>query len=107
VGKGEVLAYAEEVCSNVEPIGIQKVEVAEQGGLENGKREIPEHLINLFDKSKGELNEQEQTQLSELLCEFEDVFAKSEFDLGKFNTILHSRLKCQDTRPLGAMGTHP
>jgi hypothetical protein len=34
------------------------------GGLENGKREIPEHLINLFDKSKGELNEQEQTQLS-------------------------------------------
>jgi hypothetical protein len=37
---------------------------------------IPEHLTNLFDKSKGELNEQEQTQLSELLCEFEDVFAK-------------------------------
>jgi hypothetical protein len=91
-------------------------------------------LINLFDKSKGELNEQEQTQLRELLCEFEDVFAKSEFDLGKFNTIqhgidtganrpvkqrirrtplgpiwntIHSQLKCQDTRPLGAMGTHP
>jgi hypothetical protein len=46
-------------------------------------------LTILFDKSKGELNEQEQTQLSELLCEFEDVFAKSEFDLGKFNTIQH------------------
>jgi hypothetical protein len=59
------------------------------GGQENGKREIPEHLTNLFDKSKGELNGQEQTQLSELLCEFEDVFAKSEFDLGKFNTIQH------------------
>ena len=59
------------------------------GGLENGKREIPEHLINLFDKSKGELDEQEQTQLSELLSEFEDVFAKSEFNLGKFNTIQH------------------
>ena len=83
------MAYAEEVCSNVESIGVQKVEVAEQGGLENGKREIPEHLINLFDKSKGELNEQEQTQLSEILCEFEDVFAKSEIDLGKFNTIQH------------------
>ena len=75
VEKGEVLAYAEEVCLNVETIGIQKVEVAEKGGPENGKREIPEHLTNLFDKSKGELNEQEQTQLSELLCEFEDVFA--------------------------------
>ena len=59
------------------------------GGQENGKREIPEHLTNLFDKSKGELNGQEQIQLSELLCELEDVFAKSEFDLGKFNTIQH------------------
>jgi hypothetical protein len=66
VEKEEILAYAEEVCSNVEPIGIQKVEVAEQGGQENGKLEIPEHLTNLFDKSKGELNGQEQTQLSEL-----------------------------------------
>ena len=65
VEKGEVLVYAEEVCSNVEPIGIQKVEVAQQGGQENGKRKIPEYLTNLFDKSKGELNEQEQTQLSE------------------------------------------
>jgi hypothetical protein len=39
VGKGEVLAYAEEVCSNVEPIGVQKVEVAEQGvqRMEKGK----------------------------------------------------------------------
>jgi hypothetical protein len=27
VEKGEVLAYAEEVCSNVETIGVQKVEV--------------------------------------------------------------------------------
>ena len=87
--KGEVLAYAEEVCSKVEPVGIQKVEVAEQEVQENGKREIPKHLTNLFEKSKGELNGQEQTQLSELLCEFEDVFAKSEFDLRKFNAIQH------------------
>ena len=61
--------------------GEVEMEGNQQGGPENGKREIPEHLTNLFDKSKGELNEQEQTQLSELLCEFEDVFAKSEFDL--------------------------
>ena len=52
---------------------MQKVEVAKQEGQENGKRDIPEHLTNLFEKSKGELNGQEQTKLSELLCEFEDV----------------------------------
>jgi hypothetical protein len=87
--KGEVLAYAEEVCSKVEPVGIQKVEVAEQEVQKKEKREIPEHLTNLFEKSKGELNGQEQTQLSELLCEFEDMFANTEFDLVKFNTIQH------------------
>jgi hypothetical protein len=36
-----------------ETIGVQKVEVAEKGGPENGKREIPEHLTNIFDKSKA------------------------------------------------------
>jgi hypothetical protein len=60
----------------VGPGGIQKVEVAEQEVQEKGEREIPEHLSNLFEKSKGELNGQEQTHLRELLCEFEDVFAK-------------------------------
>ena len=37
--KQEVLAHAEEVCSKVEPVGIQKVEVAEQGvkRMENEK----------------------------------------------------------------------
>ena len=87
--KGEVLAYAEEMCSKVEPVGIQKVDVAEQEVQEKGEREIPEHMSNLFEKSKGELNGQEQTQLRELLCEFEDVLAKSEFDLRKFNAIQH------------------
>jgi hypothetical protein len=39
VEKDEILAYAEEVCSNVEPIGIQKVEVANRGvkRMENWK----------------------------------------------------------------------
>ena len=46
-------------------------------------------MANLFEKSNGELNGQEQTQLRELLCEFEDVLAKSEFDLRKFNAIQH------------------
>jgi hypothetical protein len=50
--KGEVLAYAEGVCSKVEPVGIQNVEVAEQEVQEKGKREIHEHLSNLFEKSE-------------------------------------------------------
>jgi hypothetical protein len=59
------------------------------GGQGKREREIPEHLVNLFEKLKGELTEQEQGHLRELLCEFEDVFAKNEFDLGKFDAIKH------------------
>jgi hypothetical protein len=87
--KGVVLTYAEEVCLKVEPVGIQKVEIAEQEVQEEGEREIPEHLINLFEKSKEEQTGQEQGHLGELLCEFEDMFAKNEFDLGKFDAIKH------------------
>ena len=39
--KGEVLAYAEEVCSKVEPVGIQKVEIAEPGVKRMEKRKFP------------------------------------------------------------------
>ena len=56
-------------------------------------------MTSLFDKSKGELNEQEQTHLRELLCEFEDVFAKSEFDLGKFHAIQHG-IDTESNRPV-------
>ena len=87
--KGVVLAYAEEVCSKVEPVGIQKVEVAEQKVQGKGKGKFPSILINLFEKSKGELTGQEQGHLRQLLCEFEDVLAKNEFDLGKFDAIQH------------------
>ena len=44
---------AEDVCSKVEPVGIQKVEVAEQEVQGKGEREIPEHLINLLENRKG------------------------------------------------------
>ena len=38
---------------------MQKVQVAEQEVQGKGEREIPEHLINLFEKSKRELTGQD------------------------------------------------
>ena len=86
---GLVLSYAEEVGPKGEPVGIKKVEIAEQEVQGEREREIPEHLVNLFEKSKKELTGQEQGHLKELLCEFEDVFARNEFDLGSFDAIEH------------------
>ena len=50
---------------------------------------LPDHLKELFHRSIEHLNRKEQHQLANLLVEFEDVFAKPEFDLGNFSDIEH------------------
>ena len=62
-------------------------------------REISDHLKPLFEKSIAHLNTQQQDQLKSLLCEFGDVFAKSEFDLGHFTAIEHA-IDTGDAKPI-------
>ena len=40
--------------------------------------------------SLSELSGEQAKQLERLLMEYEDVFAKSDFDLGHFTTVSHS-----------------
>ena len=51
---------------------------------------MPEHPKYLYGRSIEHLDPQEQGQLADLLIEYEDVFARSEFDLGNFTKIEHS-----------------
>ena len=44
----------------------------------------------MYEESKEHLSGEQQLQLIRLLNEFQDVFAKSEFDLGQFTHIQHS-----------------
>jgi len=44
----------------------------------------------MFEKSCVNLRDSERLQFRELLNEYQDVFAKSEFDLGNFTEIEHS-----------------
>ena len=50
---------------------------------------IPDHIKIMVDKSKEHLTEEQIHQLSDCLLEFQDVFAKDEFDLGDFTEIQH------------------
>jgi transposase InsO family protein len=50
---------------------------------------IPEHLVDLYNRSSQGLKEPQKAILKALLIEFQDVFASSEFDLGCFEAILH------------------
>ena len=54
---------------------------------------VPDHLGDLYERSKLNLSDGEQLQLAGFLREFEDVFAKNEYDLGNFTAVEH----CIDT----------
>ena len=50
---------------------------------------VPEHLQDMINRSASKLNENEVEKLTDLLIEYQDVFAKDEFDLGNFTEIEH------------------
>ena len=52
-------------------------------------QEVPVHLQDLLEMSSEELTEEQRSQLAGLLTEFQDVFARSEFDLGDFMALVH------------------
>ena len=56
--------------------------------LETAK--VPEHLAETVERSINHLNSPEQEQLVNLLAEYSDVFAATEFDLGHFGDIEHT-----------------
>ncbi|KAH3834929.1 hypothetical protein DPMN_108262 [Dreissena polymorpha] len=51
---------------------------------------VPDHLKDVYEASCHKLNDKQKVQLAGLLIEFEDVFAKNEFDLGNFTEIEHA-----------------
>ena len=63
------------------------------------KRELPEHLRDLFQNSCVELNESEKSSLENLLINFADVFSSHEFDLGNFTAIEHA-IETGDAKPI-------
>ncbi|GFO46541.1 Pol polyprotein [Plakobranchus ocellatus] len=51
--------------------------------------DLPSHLEPLWLDSKTELDDQQAESLRSLLAEYQDVFAKSDFDLGNFTAVYH------------------
>ncbi|GFO20024.1 DNA damage-inducible protein 1 [Plakobranchus ocellatus] len=52
--------------------------------------DLPSHLEPLGLDSKTELDDQQAESLRSLLAEYQDVFAKSDFDLGNFTAVYHT-----------------
>ena len=52
-------------------------------------QEVPVYLQDLLKRSLEELTEEQRPQLAELLTEFQDVFARSEFNFRDFTALVH------------------
>ncbi|XP_060553282.1 uncharacterized protein LOC132714411 [Ruditapes philippinarum] len=101
---GQQIAVAQEV-NVVQPVPndmneqliVRKVS-ADIGGSDSSKN-LPAQLLDLFERSITHLNDEQQLRVKELLLEFEDVFAKHEFDLGNFTAVEHS-IDTSDAKPV-------
>ena len=91
IKKGNILTTAVEI----EGLIVNEVQTIQTP--DNGKT-IPKHLQKLFDDSTKHLDLNQQVKLKTLLCEYQDVFAKYEFDLGSFTAIEHT-IDTGDAKP--------
>ena len=67
-------------------------QVKEEGGEVTSAMEpdsVPEHLLDLFERSSHQLDSEECSQIAQLLTEFADVFAVSSDDLGHTSLVSH------------------
>ena len=64
---------------------VKMVETTEDSDEVN----VPSHVQDLFAKSSELLEADEKCKLAKLLTDFEDVFAKNDYDLGDFTAIEH------------------
>ena len=55
--------------------------------VNDGNIAMPEHLRQLFENSTIDLNKKEKSEVASLLSDYADIFAKTDFDLEKFDAL--------------------
>ena len=60
---------------------------------------LPDHLIDLFERSSKFSVQIQKTKLKSFLCEFEDIFAVGDHDLGRTGLIKH-KIKTSENAPI-------
>ncbi|XP_041480972.1 uncharacterized protein LOC121428436 [Lytechinus variegatus] len=65
----------------------------------DGTYEVPEHLKDLFQRSKEGTDKVYHGKIAKLLCETQDIFAKSDTDIGKTSLVKH-QINTGDSPPI-------
>ena len=86
----ELVELVDQPNSNHNSVAL--CQVKEEGGEVTSEMEpdsVPEHLLDLFERSSHQLDSEERSQIAQLLTEFADVFAVSSDDLGHTSLVSH------------------
>ncbi|KAK3085526.1 hypothetical protein FSP39_004678 [Pinctada imbricata] len=92
LSKGQVVGLAqgfESVISDENEPEEEELCVKQVRVEVNSTGQLPEHLQDLFERSKQELTTEEQNKLKEVLIDNADAFSSHDLDLGSFDTIEH------------------
>ena len=60
---------------------------------------LPDHLVDLYERSSQHLNDQEKSEFVDLLCKYQNVFSQSSEDIGLTNLVKH-RINTGDAVPI-------
>ena len=85
IKKGKHLANFEPVEYALDEELESKRTIAE----DTGAKEVPLHLVDLYERSKSGLNDEPCQQLKKLLVEYQDVFSRDKNDLGRTGLTKH------------------
>ena len=97
IEKGTLAAQLEPVRAVLDPSIVEQPSHVRRSSV--GEKQLPEHLQALYEESSSELTQEEQTDLFKLLSEYQDIFSKGSFDVGKTNVVQHD-IKLTDQRPI-------
>ena len=101
---GELILSDSEVESEEErdiDVDGERVDDDADGGIVNedvGVKGVPAHLVELFERSKQNLSEEQIGRLAAALTKYADAFSKHDDDLGVFTAIKHT-IPTGDTPP--------
>ncbi len=68
---------------------VNTAQVSEQSNICVENNVVPDHLCDLMERCSKGLENEEVTEVVKLLSEYEDVFSKGEFDIGRTSLIKH------------------
>ncbi len=88
IRKGTKVARCEAV-SCVLPSSAEHTAVIGYVGAAEKTEQLPHHIRELYDRSVTHLSSDESRQVSQLLCEFSDVFSTGPHDLGCTDRVKH------------------